>query len=1447
MNSLSALEERNKHIVVVLGMHRSGTSLLTRGLQVLGVELGDNLFGGIIGNNDKGFFEDVDVNGFNVQFLQALGRDWHSLEPIRLEEFDGPAAQEFKLKAIDLLRNKIKITQCFGLKDPRIARLLPFWMSVFDHLKVRVSYIIAFRNPMSVARSLQRRDGFDLEKGYFLWQEHMLGSLGCTAGCERLVVEYDRLIADPAHELQRIASVFNLAFDPMSQEFSEYKIEFLDRSLRHTEYQAEDLLLEQAAPSGTVELYELLVKLSRDASTFDAKQVKFSLDRLIQQLRNSHKLLRYLSRKDAEFFTLAKTVSENDGRLSSLQQAVVERDSRIGSLHETLTLHADNISNLNKELTDRDIQISFLRQSVTERDARIGSLHETVSLHTDSIGNLSKELAERDAQNFSLSQVVTERDNHIGSLHEAVLLHADSIGNLNKELAARDTQIFSLSQTVTERAAHIGGLSQLVTERDQKIDTLNQVVSGESLINANARLVIASLENKLEIALVEAKNQQLELASRDREIDQKQVSLQKSIETNMALEARAELNHSAFEKIVAQRAGLENKMVRMQEEYESNINHMRVKLEMASSEINNLADLNVKSSQEVSRLNAELEQVSSRCENLNFKLEEYRGGIAEMKLANERHMAEIARLEIEIERKSRAHTNSVDDCTALSIKNEQLNLELFARTQHVAHLESACAAFKYEVSTLETNIYYACQEIEVLKNANAEACFYNERILKSSSWYLTAPLRFFRLNFMTRPSIFIKKAIVQSGRGVWRSLPISTNTRLKCKSALYKTLPFAFKNSEKYQQWKFYLDSQKKHAGLQCQEQITPMLSSPLKPVAEIPRIQFDSTQNQFVEYRDNPAIEPVVKLIAFYLPQFHPFPENDAWWGKGFTEWTNVTKAYPNYVEHYQPHYPIHMGYYDLRVAEAMEEQARLAKEYGIYGFSYYFYWFAGKILMDTPLEQMLANPKVDMPFCFTWANENWSRRWDGQENDILIAQHHSDEDSIDFIRHLFKYFKDDRYIKIDGKPLLIIYRANIIPNIEKTADIWRNELERNGFPGVYLVCAQSFGIKSPAEFGFDASVEFPPHTVSSTDVRHELNMTNSDFSGHVFSYEQVVANAVASKEPDYKLFRAAMLSWDNTARKQHNSHIFHGFSLLRYKQWLSAITNNVFNNAKYSKDEKLVFVNAWNEWAEGTHLEPDRRFGYGYLQATYDVLAEYDLPKVSRLARKRTTRQNDCAVILHLHYEELWSDIKQYLDSLGEMGFDLYVTVTSSAAGVKVVKDYPSAHVELVENRGRDILPFLGVLELIKDMGYVAVCKIHSKRSVYRQDGDKIRDELLDALLGSNLVASQIIERFSLQPSLGLIAAEKYLIPHTDHNMTFSGEVVARLSLKLDLDFSYDEFAAGSMFWFKPEALESILSIEESLFEVEEGLADGTLAHGVERIICSVIKNAKYSVETV
>lgn len=607
-----------------------------------------------------------------------------------------------------------------------------------------------------------------------------------------------------------------------------------------------------------------------------------------------------------------------------------------------------------------------------------------------------------------------------------------------------------------------------------------------------------------------------------------------------------------------------------------------------------------------------------------------------------------------------------------------------------------------------------------------------------------------------------------------------------------------------------------------------------------------DKNTETFENYKLNKPIVPSVKAVAFYLPQFHPIPENDEWWGRGFTEWSNVGKALPNYTGHYQPHCPIHFGYYDLRILSVMEEQAKIAKEYGLYGFSYYFYWFAGKVLLELPLQQMLKNKQINIPFCLTWANENWSRSWDGQENNILIAQKHGDEDSIAFIRYLLPYFRDSRYITVEGKPLLIIYRANIIPDIKRIAQIWRDIVVSEGFPGLYLVSAQTFGIKDPYEFGFDASVEFPPHTADNTDISDSVDIINKDFSGHVFSYDLTVSKAVTDKEPPYKLFRTAMLSWDNTARKQNNSHIFYGFSISRYKQWLSSIVNRVHTNEKYSKDEKLVFINAWNEWAEGTHLEPDRKYGFAYLQATYDVLKNYDIQTLAKAYKPK--KENPIAVILHLDCVEAWPEIREMLKTAFDtIKYDLFVTGATLDALSIVNREFPNANLLLVENRGRDILPFIKILKSVIEFEYVAVCKIHSECGVNSNEEGSIRAELSQSLLRSPETIRGFISNFENDDLLGMIVPNKYLLNHDDVNMTYDREILKNLAKSLGISFKDDVFPADSMFWFKPEAFKGLLKFYSGVeFDIESGISDGTTADGIERLLCAIVNNEGYSVTT-
>jgi lipopolysaccharide biosynthesis protein len=347
------------------------------------------------------------------------------------------------------------------------------------------------------------------------------------------------------------------------------------------------------------------------------------------------------------------------------------------------------------------------------------------------------------------------------------------------------------------------------------------------------------------------------------------------------------------------------------------------------------------------------------------------------------------------------------------------------------------------------------------------------------------------------------------------------------------------------------------------------------------------------------------VRAIAFYLPQFHPIPENDRWWGKGFTEWRSVAKARPNFLGHYQPRLPADLGFYDLRVPEVLEQQAELAKRYGIYGFCFYYYWFGGKRLLELPLERLLETGRPDIPFCVCWANENWTRRWDGRESDILIAQRHSEEDDAAVIRDLARCLRHPNYIRVNGKPLLLVYRVGLFPDIKRSTETWRGWCRNAGIGEIYLALVQSFDQarkqENPSACGFDSAVEFPPHEMSAP-VDHPEVILNPSFKGHINDYREIVLQYLRKQHPDYIQFRGVMPSWDNTARRQDDSVIFAHTSPGHYQAWLEAIVQRT--KEQYFGDERLVFVNAWNEWAEGTYLEPDKQYGHGYLEATRNAL---------------------------------------------------------------------------------------------------------------------------------------------------------------------------------------------------------------------------------------------------
>ena len=350
------------------------------------------------------------------------------------------------------------------------------------------------------------------------------------------------------------------------------------------------------------------------------------------------------------------------------------------------------------------------------------------------------------------------------------------------------------------------------------------------------------------------------------------------------------------------------------------------------------------------------------------------------------------------------------------------------------------------------------------------------------------------------------------------------------------------------------------------------------------------------------PLVNP--RIIAFYLPQYHRIPENDAWWGSGFTEWTNVRKARPNFVGHDQPRRPQHEAYYDLSDPLTQVQQSALAKEFGLSAFCYYVYWFGGRRLLERPLDQMIATPAVDFPFCICWANENWTRTWDGRDDQILMAQDHSAESDFQFIVDMMKYLANSRYLRVDGKLVLLVYRADLMPDSRATTARWREEVERRGLGELHLCAIQFYGIGDPEKWGFDAAVEFPPHGWLEREnlLDPTPSLVNQSFAGNIFDYAKCVDFALRKQWPPYRWYRGAFPGWDNTPRRQDTPDIFANSSTFQFERWMREILRQTVLLSP--PEHQLVFVNAWNEWGEGAVLEPDETSGLHYLQALNSAL---------------------------------------------------------------------------------------------------------------------------------------------------------------------------------------------------------------------------------------------------
>lgn len=598
-----------------------------------------------------------------------------------------------------------------------------------------------------------------------------------------------------------------------------------------------------------------------------------------------------------------------------------------------------------------------------------------------------------------------------------------------------------------------------------------------------------------------------------------------------------------------------------------------------------------------------------------------------------------------------------------------------------------------------------------------------------------------------------------------------------------------------------------------------------------------------YVERRDEPLPDPLpATLVAFYLPQFHVIPENDQWWGKGFTEWRNVARALPQFEGHAQPRLPGQLGFYDLSNPQVMRDQAELAKAYGIGAFCFYYYWFSGKTLLEAPIRQWLGDPSITLPFCLCWANESWSRRWDGRPTDILIAQDHSPEDDLAFIANIACYLGDPRYLRVDNKPLLLVYRPHLLPDAAATADRWRAWCRTNGIGEIYIAYVQSFERPNPADIGFDAAVEFPPNLSVPTDVTARQRLINPHYRGQTHDWRELASDYSARRMPGYPLFPGVNCGWDNEPRRPGQGRSFLHTSPRGYRDWLQSTILKRLPLAEHSHG--LIFINAWNEWAEGAVLEPDSRLGCAWLQATRDAL-HASTCSIKTIPEPVTS----ICIVIHAWYLEPLREILETISTC-DLGARLVITTTfEKQAEVRRLLAIIGTEAQILvsENRGRDILPFLRVAYALADDGTAIILKLHTKKSVHAHDGDAWRRSMIETLLNP-VDVTRIISSFESNPKLGLIAPGNHLLPVEDYigaNARGVDYLRRRLGF-VGVGNDSAEFPSGSMYWVRPDALRTILDahLDESEFEPEAGQTDGTLAHAVERIIAHAVQQRGYDV---
>ena len=575
--------------------------------------------------------------------------------------------------------------------------------------------------------------------------------------------------------------------------------------------------------------------------------------------------------------------------------------------------------------------------------------------------------------------------------------------------------------------------------------------------------------------------------------------------------------------------------------------------------------------------------------------------------------------------------------------------------------------------------------------------------------------------------------------------------------------------------------------------------------------ITYINIDNEFVIFEENIDFSNYstdIKTIALYLPQYHFIKENNKWWGENFTEWTNVKKAKPLYEGHHQPRKPGdekgYLGYYLLINASTIKKQVDLARSHGIYGFGIYYYWFSGKKLLEKPLDIFLKNKEIDFPFLLIWANENWSRNWNGGNRNILIKQKYNLKDPEYFIKDIQKYIKDNRYIRINGKSVIGIYEPLKVPNIKKTLSIWRKEAQKYGIGKLYIIaCLNKYNITIYKNLKIlDAAYDFPPRNI----------MKKSHYYSYLIYYNKNFINCTN----DFPLFRGSMLEWDNTARKGKRSKYFIGYSPEKFYLLNKIIIQ--YTKTHYNDDKRFIFVNAWNEWGEGSYLEPDEKYGYSSINALSKAL--FNLPYILiNVKNINITKYSKIAVQINLFCDFLINDIIN--KTIMPLKYDFFIFTNSFERKelieiqIKKYSNYNKYYIVMIDSNSRKINKLNKIFKIIiKKYKYIYYINnnITNKNNI---GNEYLKYNSFNNLIRNKNIILDILSNFEKYKKLGFIYPEiSYKISSeslVNDDRDFINNILDNIfpGKRFKIGKKY-EFPPNNIFWAKIESIYQIFKVK-------------------------------------